>query len=166
MRYLFGLFITLLLSCGSKKKKGQILIGIYSFTTPLNYSVVKEKAFNTQLGQIITDSFNLKYEYSNHTKPPILTPQEFIESGVWKADLARVLFIERGLKNAHAIKFLSTRTANKRDSIIGGGCDYVTSCSYDSLVFEAPIYLPKDSKESRFILDTVGNSLQKNIFGE
>ena len=161
MQYLLVLFVIVLFSCNDGRKERQFRIGTYSFTSHIDFKTVKEDAFNTEVGRIVTDSFSLKYEYSSHTKDPILTPHEFIESDMWKADLTRVLFFEKGLKNSYELRFLSKRTADEKDSLIGKGCDFIVSCSVDSIVFDAPIYLPTDTKETRFIVDTIGNSYRK-----
>lgn len=104
----------------------------------------------------------LHYEFSNHTQPPVLTPEEFMEQGEWKPAVARDLF-GKGLEYVHKIEFLSTRPAGAKDSAACKGCDYMVYGRYDSLAFEAPIYLPEATKQSRFLIDTVDN-VQRKIF--
>lgn len=154
------LFVSLVLFLGCRPDTGHITIGDYRVDLSDSFKVEKGKAFNTETGIIKGKGITLHYEFSNHTQPPVLTPQEFMEQGEWRPIVARDLF-NKGLKEIHKIEFLSTRPAGSNDSATYKGCDYIVSCRYDSLSFELPVYLPKETKQSRFLVDTFDNVYRK-----
>jgi len=161
MRFLILVAGLSLISCNSADKADEVTIGNYSINIPTSYRVDEQKVFNGDAGEIQTAGFTLIYHHSNHTRPPVLTVQEYLDSRTWQADVARFLSEKKGVKETLQIQLSSVRAAAKADSTLGGGCDYVAVCQYDSLIIEAPIYLPLATKESQFLIDTFDNHYRK-----
>jgi hypothetical protein len=93
----------------------------------------------------------------------VLTPDEFIVKGLWKPTVSRRLFLDGVIKDPLRLQFLSIRPSSKKETICNN-CDFLVKCKYDSQIFDAPTSLPSETKETRFIIDTIHGYYFRKIF--
>jgi len=154
--WLYSVIILLIISCTKKGKQNnisEITIQNYSFDFPKGYKKVKQNAFNSYVGQISSDSITFIFHFSTHVKPPVISVTQFFDHKEWEPGV--LLYIAKKRHIIGGIIFSTPRKATEKDSTIGNGCDYIVNCKFDSVEFEAPIYLPKNMREMTISVDTV-----------
>lgn len=109
--------------------------------------------FNSYLGQISNDTITFDFHFSNHAQPPVKSVTQFLDHKEWEPGV--LLYIATNKHIVGDIAFATPRKATVKDSTIGNGCDYIIKCKFDSLEFEAPIYLPGNMKGMTILVDTV-----------
>jgi hypothetical protein len=154
--WFYSLIILLITSCTDKDMQNdisEIKIQNYSFDFPKGYKKVKQKTFNSYVGQISNDTITFDFHFSNHVLPPVISVTQFFDHKEWEPGV--LLYIATKKHIIGGIIFSTPRKATEKDSTIGNGCDYIVKCKSDSLEFEAPIYLPGKMRGMTISADTV-----------
>jgi hypothetical protein len=152
---LIFLFITSCTANGDLNTTSEITIQKYSFDFPNSYKKIKKKTFNSYVGEISNDTITISFHYSDHVNRPIKSVEEIFDDEDWKPKVLFEIAAKKKIKDIGNIFFSTLRKATEKDSTIGNGCDYIVKCQYDSLEFEAPIYLPDKMKGIAITIDTV-----------
>ena len=172
---LFILSIFLLsLGCGQTINKPDrnwktIEVGDYLFDFPSNFKLVKEKGIDSYVGKIQGDSMSFGFDFGYYSNDFEQTPQEYLDNGNWRLDLP-LRFMKEGItydrNNTPKVEVLNIRPANKADSMIGKGCDYVAECKHEEKRFDFPVYIPEEFKQQNFLIDTVDNLFRKIVYSK
>ena len=163
-----------LLSCGQTEKKtdGQwqiIEVGDYLFDFPPDFELVEENGIDSYVGKIKGDSLWFGFDFGYYSNGFEQTPQEYLDKGYWRLTLFHQ-FIKEGVTydqtNPLKVDVINIRPATIQDSIIGKGCDYIAKCKHGSIEYDLPIYIPKNIKQTNFMIDTIDNQYRKIVFAK
>lgn len=146
-----------------------IEVGDYLFDFPSDFKLVEDKGIDSYVGKIQGDSMWFGFDFGYYSDDFEETPQEYLDSKHWRLALP-YQFMKQGITydqtNTPKVDVLSIRPATSQDSTIGKGCDYVAKCKHDNTEFDFAIYIPDESKQQNFIIDTVDNQYRKIVFAK
>ncbi|MEE1947080.1 hypothetical protein VRU48_18285 [Pedobacter sp. KR3-3] len=164
-----------LLSCSQQSKninkelKNTIEIGDYSFDFPANFKLVKEQGVDSYVGRIEDNNNRFEFDFGLYTSTLTESPEEYLKEGYWRFDLSERFMkpnITYDKNNEPKVEVLSIRQANRKDSLIGKGCDYIAHCQHEKITFDFPIYLPAETKAYYFKTDTIDGIYQKVVYAK
>lgn len=164
--YAVTLFLLQFCSHHETRRVKEIKIKKYVFDFPSSFRVIKQKTFNSYIGLISNDTISIEFHFSDHVRPPVQSLSDFFEDEAWKSDVLMHIAPQRKIVNFFDVVFFTPRRATEKDSSIGKGCDYIVKCKYDSLEFEAPIYLPEKIKAVKVLIDTIYNQHRETYISE
>lgn len=125
---------------------------------PADFNLIEEQGVDSYVGRVQGDEISLFFNYGSYANDLGPTPEEYLQDSAWLMEAAYP-FLQPGVeyddRNWPKIQVLSIRKATGQDSSLGAGCDYVARCQYQGKFFEHPVYLPEETKNTIFQLDTV-----------
>jgi len=134
-----------------------IEVGDYTLDFPPDFILTPLKGIDSYVGKIDGDSIHFKFDFGYYSPAFGKTPQEYLKQGYWKME-AGYRFMKRWGKysdsNWPQVEVLSVRPAVKEDSTLGSGCDYVARCKHKNKQFDYAIFLPEETKEYNFEVDS------------
>ncbi|MFC3197677.1 hypothetical protein ACFOET_08640 [Parapedobacter deserti] len=68
--------------------------------------------------------------------------------------------------NTPKVEILSIRKAVATDSTLAKGCDFVASCQHKDSVFDYPVFLPQEIKQTAIEIDTTDNFVRKIVYSK
>lgn len=141
-------------------------IGSYQFRVPSNFELIEERGIDSYVGKIQGDSLQLAFDFGYYSSSLAKTPEEFLEEENWRWEAA-YQFMESGVtydnNNYPKIETVDIRPVSKDDSIVERGVDYIAICTYNDSTFEYPIFLPEETEEVTFHLDTIDNCARRIV---
>ncbi|MEM9672884.1 MAG: hypothetical protein AAF992_09840 [Bacteroidota bacterium] len=168
-QHLYILVGFVILSCSINTGNNEwktIEIGDYQFDFPSDFKLAKERGIDSYVGKIKGDSLWLAFDFGYYSSSFAKTPEELLKEESWRWEAA-YQFMENGVtydnKNYPKIETLSIRPADSQDSSYERGVDYIATCIYEDTTFEYPIFIPAETEEVTFKIDTIGNSFRKIV---
>ncbi len=175
MKKLFIVLLPLFLfSCGQAEKKPPrqwitIEIGDYLFDFPADFKLVKEKGIDSYVGRIKGDSMFFQFDFGYYSNRLEQTPQEFLDKGYWRLVLP-LEFMKEGVaydqSNTPKVDVINIRPASVQDSSIAPGCDYVAKCKYGKITVDFGVYIPDETKQMNFAVDTLDKVYRKIVWAK
>jgi hypothetical protein len=171
--FLYFTLLLLLFACGSgtmhKSQKNLIKIGVYEFNFPGNFKLIEEGGIDSYVGKVVGDSIALHFDYGYYSNPLVQTVEEYLAEGLWKMSIP-VKFMKPGItydnNNEPRVDIIGIRAAGIKDSLTFGGADLIANCRHDSILFEYPIYIPKEVKQHIVKEDSLGSYFRKTVIAK
>jgi hypothetical protein len=167
MRKILLLLSFALLCFDSCHKSGwkTVKIGTYLIDIPDSCNLKLEHGIDSEPGEIHCKAFDISFDYGRYTDTLNQTVPEYLKLGWWR-DLSATRFMPRNVPYdddfAH-IKVQSIRPAEKKDSILFKGCDYVAECVFKRYHIKLPIKLPPEVKNYTVKIDTLDNQVRRLV---
>jgi hypothetical protein len=172
-RLLLSPFLCLLISAAltgqSNPKWKPIELGDYVLDFPPDFKLTPANGIDSYVGKIDGDSLHLQFDFGYYSPSFGQTPQEYLKQGFWKTE-AGYRFMKRWRSysgsNWPKVEVLAVRPAIREDSILGSGCDYVARCKHKNKEFDYAIYLPSETKDYDFVIDSTSNFYRKIVLAK
>lgn len=165
-KILWGLIIVSLCACSSHRSGWKtITIGNYLIDVPDTFSLKSAHGIDSQPGKIHSNAVDINFDYGVYTDTLNQTVSEYLKWGWWRNDAA-FLFIPAKINydgDFTHIKVQSIRPAEKMDSVLFKGCDYVAECLFKSYHIKLPIKLPPEVRNYTVRIDTLNNQVRRLV---
>ena len=156
-------------SC-QNRPKGPIMIGIYSFTFPKEFDLIKENGIDSYVGKIANKSISLDFDYGYYSNKLISSPEEYIESKLWLNQFIDNCNMETPAERQVSISDISIvdiRKANFSDNLHDSQSDYIAILKWlKGEQFEYPIQIPEDLKSYAIKIDTIQGCMRKIVLAK
>lgn len=144
-------------------------IGAYRIDVPSNCKWKEEQGIDSYVGKIVGDDWVLQLDYGVYGGEMGQTLPEYLNNGFWRRELA-YRFMREGItydaQNTPIVKILGIRQAIAKDSVVGSGCDYVAHCRFETTEFNAPVYVPREVKQTHSTIDTLHNQYRRIVWSD
>ena len=173
-KFLIFILLISIYGCEPKSRVSEnewkiIEVGDYMFDFPSDFELITKNGIDSYVGIIKGDSMQFGFDYGYYSNSLGIPLSEFLLDSQWKYNLP-YLFMKEGIKydrtNMPKVNILEIRSATKKDSILGGGCDYVAICEHDNTKFDYAIYIPESIKNMNCCIDTIDNQYRKIVWAK
>ncbi|MFT5823899.1 MAG: hypothetical protein ACI8ZM_005164 [Crocinitomix sp.] len=144
-----------------------IEIGPYSFDFPQAYHLEQHQGIDSYVGIITNDTVNLHFDYGYYSNKLALSFDEFYERGWWLLDLKHqfmkpdTTYDSRNMPKVEVLQVLifdqKKTSANLKEN------EMLVTCSHEGDTVERIVYIPDETLQHNFIVDTIGNYYRKIV---
>jgi len=141
------------------------VIGSYEFVFPSNYSRTYVQGFDSQPGYIQGEGMTIGFDYGYYSSSLVETPEEYIESEVWKIFAFNPFMRpDSTYYNQYWKQILLERLEKKViDKSKPDSLEYMAICRLNDTTFNFKIDLPEEIRNHKFEIDTINGHYRKIV---